>query len=151
MSKYLIFDMDGTIVNLYNVSNWLTMLQEENPFPYEAAMPMYNTKELANIINKLKAKKWQIIVVTWGAKNSSKSYNKKVAKAKKAWLHKYNFPYDKFYFQSYGTQKFKATKKFKGRQILIDDNWQVRKDWPKETIDATKDIIDELQQLLKGE
>lgn len=151
MKKILVFDMDGTIADLYGVENWLSMLRTENPFPYEAAKPLYNMVWLASILKALKGKGWKIAVTTWGAKNASSNYNSIVAKIKKEWLERYDFPFDYFFFQSYGTAKNKATKKFRGRQILIDDNKDIRNAWTGETIDATKDILMELQKLYSQE
>ena len=37
-NKTLVFDMDGTIANLYAVENWLEDLRSENPRPYEVAV-----------------------------------------------------------------------------------------------------------------
>jgi hypothetical protein len=44
--KTLVFDMDGTIANLYGVNNWLGMLREEDPTPYIVAEPMYDMEML---------------------------------------------------------------------------------------------------------
>ena len=147
MKKILVFDMDGTIANLYGVENWLPMLQAENTLPYAIAEPLYNMTWLTSICKALKNKGWKIAITTWGAKNASRNYNKAVAKVKKEWLEKYEFPFDFFFFQSYNTPKNNATKFFGGRQILIDDNQQVRNNWTGETIDATKNILNELQKL----
>ena len=48
MLKMICFDMDGTIADLYGVENWLDMLRNYNPTPYEVAKPMWNMTELAN-------------------------------------------------------------------------------------------------------
>lgn len=148
-NKVLVFDMDGTIADLYGVENWLEMLRAENPFPYVAALPMYNMTWLASILKALKNKGWIIAVTTWGAKNASKRYNKKVACAKKEWLEHYDFPFDYFFYQTYGTSKNIATDFLGGYQILIDDNKEVRNNWTGDTIDATQDILNELQKIYK--
>ena len=49
MRKTLVFDMDGTIADLYGVENWLPMLRAEDPLPYEIAEPIYNMTWLASI------------------------------------------------------------------------------------------------------
>ena len=36
-TKVIVFDMDGTIADLYGVNGWLEMLNAENPKPYEIA------------------------------------------------------------------------------------------------------------------
>lgn len=147
-NKVLVFDMDGTIANLYGVENWLEMLQMENTLPYEIASPMYNMEYLVFILNLLKLQGWIIVVTTWGAKNASIHYNESTAIVKQLWLKKYNFPYDYFFYEKYGTLKNSSSKFLQGRQILIDDNKTVRQDWQGETIDATKNILEELKKLL---
>jgi len=145
--KVLCFDMDGTIANLYEVENWFELLRNENTRPYEIAQPLYDMLELAIIINLLQMNGWKIVVITWGAKGASDTYNKQVAKVKKAWLEKYNFPFDDFCFQEYGTLKNMAISNSYDRQVLVDDNEEVRNAWNGETIDATKDILMELEKL----
>ena len=91
---------------------------------------------------------WKIAVTTWGAKGATDSYNKAVAKVKKEWLERYDFPFDDFFFQPYGESKNIPTEYIKGRKILVDDNEEVRNDWIGETIDATKNILEILQKLV---
>lgn len=148
MFKALVFDMDGTIADLYNVPNWLEMLRAENETPYEVARPMYNMITLADMLETLKEKGWKIIITSWLSKNSSREYDKKVRKAKKTWLDTHSFPYDELHFVKYGTTKADCTRKHGGRQILIDDNEKVRRGWTLgETVDATKNILDTLANL----
>ena len=52
--KILVFDMDGTIADLYGVENWLSLLRAENPLPYEIAKPLYDMDELEQILIQLK-------------------------------------------------------------------------------------------------
>ena len=147
--KALIFDMDGTIANLYGVENWLEYLRAENPLPYEIAEPLYDMATLNALLNELKTIGYKIIVTTWLSMGASKAYNKKVRKAKKEWLNKMNFPYDELHMVKYGTPKTKCTHKYGEGQILVDDNSEVRAKWNLgSTIDATKDIITELMELL---
>ena len=148
-TKMLVFDMDGTIANLYGVSNWLTDLETERTRPYEIAEPMYNMTELSEILNRLRTLGWLVCVTTWLAKNATKEYNKAVTKAKKAWLEKYNFPYDEIHCVKYGTTKANCTRKKADFQILIDDNKKIRDGWTLgNTIDATKNILPFLKNLL---
>ena len=107
MTKALIFDMDGTIANLYGVENWLSDLRNENTRPYEIAEPMYDMDELSDILKTLKSKGWNVVITTWLSKDASKDYNQKVTYAKKDWLKRYNFPYDEIHCIKYGTTKEK--------------------------------------------
>ena len=54
MRKMIVFDMDGTIADLYNVNGWLEMLRAEDPTPYTIAEPMYEMDRLNEILEALK-------------------------------------------------------------------------------------------------
>ena len=145
----LVFDMDGTIADLYGVENWLEMLQNSNTFPYESAKPLYDMTELNNTLNILKEKGWRIAIVTWTAKNTTKEYHKAVNKAKKNWLDNYNFPYDEYHCVKYGTTKANSVRKKADFQILIDDNKKVRDGWTLgTTVNAEHDITLFLKALI---
>ena len=142
MFKALVFDMDGTIADLYGVENWLENLRSENERPYEVAEPFYDMVKLSDILNTFKTKGWTIVITSWLSKESSKEYDNKVRKAKKNWLDKYNFPYDETHFVKYGTTKADCTRKKGGYQILIDDVEKIRKGWTLgDTIDAKNENI----------
>ena len=151
MNKALVFDMDGTIANLYGVEGWLEMLRSEDATPYEVAAPIYAPFALNAVLYALKNKGWKIIITTWLAKGSTKEYDNKVRTAKKNWLERMGFPYDEIHLVKYGTTKANCTRKQGGFQILIDDNEQVRKGWKLgRTIDANNNILDELVALIQG-
>ena len=147
--KTLVFDMDGTIANLYGVENWLQMLRAEDPTPYMVAEPMYDTRMLNRVLELLKAQGWRIVITTWLAKGSTKAYDTLVREAKLAWLEEHNFPFDEVHMVKYGTTKANCTRKLGGYQILIDDNEQVREGWTLgHTINANENILNELAKLL---
>jgi hypothetical protein len=148
-TKVIVFDMDGTIADLYGVNGWLDMLNAENPKPYEIARPMYDMVELAEILNELKEIGYIIAVTTWLAMGSTREYDRQVRLAKLAWLEKYNFPYDEIHLVKYGTTKANCTRKLGGYQILVDDNEKVRNGWNLgTTINANENIIEQLRMLL---
>ena len=149
MTKTLVFDMDGTIADLYGVENWLADLRAENPRPYVEAKPLYNMDILNSLLKLLKAEGWGVVVTTWLAKDSTKEYDRLVREAKLAWLEKYNFPYDEIHLVKYGTTKANCTRKKGGLQILVDDNEKVRAVWNLgTTINANENILAELVKLL---
>ena len=149
LNKTLVFDMDGTIANLYGVNDWLEMLRAEDPTPYIIAKPMYNVNILNFILNQLKADGWKIVITTWLAKGSTKHYDTLVREAKLAWLEEHNFPFDEVHMVKYGTTKANCTRKLGGFQILVDDNEKVRKGWTLgATIDANENILEILEKLL---
>lgn len=152
MAKVLVFDMDGTIADLYGVKGWLEDLRAYNPRPYVKAKPLYDMDALNGILNALKEQGWTIAVTTWLAKDSTKAYDDEVRKAKLEWLEKYDFPYDEIHLVKYGTTKANCTRKLGLGQILVDDNEKVRKGWKLgDTINAQNDIMYELAQILYNE
>ena len=147
--KTLVFDMDGTIANLYGVDRWLDMLRAEDPTPYRIANPIYNIETLNALLRLLKRKGWRIVVTTWLAKGSTKHYDNLVRMAKLEWLEMHNFPFDEVHMVKYGTTKANCTRHYGGFQILIDDNEKVRKGWTLgDTINANENILVELEKLL---
>ena len=149
MKKMIVFDMDGTIADLYGVKGWLDDLHTEKTRPYDVAEPMYNMEELVNLLNRLREIGWMIAVTTWLAKDATKEYNKAVTKAKKAWLAKYNFPYDEIHCVKYGRTKADCTRNKADFQILIDDNKKVRDGWTLgTTVNAQFDIMNFLKALV---
>lgn len=152
MKKLLVFDMDGTIADLYNVPNWLEDLESYNPRPYKIAKPMYDMDYLRCLLELLKEKKeYEIAITTWLSRDTTEKYDLEVTQVKKEWVDSYKFPYDYFYAVPYGTPKHKVTSATE-QHIIIDDNEEVRLQWDGISIDATKNIIPILEKLLeKGE
>lgn len=151
MNKVLVFDMDGTIANLYGVDNWLSMLRAFNPTPYAIAEPMYDMGKLVGLLNTLKKNGWRIAVTSWLSKESNPDYDAAVRIAKINWLDAFSFPYDEIHLVKYGTTKANCTRKLGGYQILVDDNKKVRDGWTLgATIDATTNIMDALESLLSA-
>jgi phosphoserine phosphatase len=147
--KVLVFDMDGTIADLYGVQGWLEDLRNENPRPYEMAKPMYDMEMLGYILEILKVQGWKVVVTSWLAKGSTKEYDEMVRKTKREWLARYQFPVDEIHLVKYGTTKANCTRRLGGYQILVDDNAEVRKGWTLgETINANENILEKLVDLL---
>lgn len=151
MTKALVFDMDGTLANLYAVQDWLQKLRAYDETPYRDAAPLYDAQALVPLINKLKAAGFRIIVTSWLSKESTKEYDKKVRQAKREWLKNYGFPYDEIHLVKYGTPKIKCSRKKADYQILVDDNAEVRQAWPFDCIDANQNILPALEDLLVKE
>lgn len=151
-NKTLVFDMDGTIADLYGVENWLDKLLAEDASPYTEARAFYTDEVLNSMLDTLKACGWRIVVTTWLCKGSSKTYDKMVREAKLEWLDRHNFPYDEIHLVKYGTTKANCTRRHGGYQILVDDNEAVRKGWTLgDTIDANENILVALARIVAEE
>lgn len=153
MQKAIYFDMDGTVADLYNVSNWLEKLRNSDVSPYVEAAPLVDMEKLNNILQQFVAIGFVVGVISWSAMNGSKEYNKETRKAKKAWI-KANMPsVSEFHVVKYGTSKHTVAK-VRG-SILVDDNAKVRKAWERYTeenytIDASdsQKLLENLQKVL---
>lgn len=155
MIKEIVWDLDGTIVNLYGVNGWLEMLRAYDPTPYEVAEPMWDMAVLADVLRKLQAFGVVISIVTWLSKESTPEYDKAVREAKKEWLDRYGFPYDHFHGVKYGATKADSVRKRLDdgdEAILFDDNAKVRQGWHLgATYDPVKEnIIEILRELARG-
>lgn len=151
-NRTLVFDMDGTIANLYGVENWLADLRTYNARPYIVAEPMYDMEVLVALLEVLKCQGWRIAVTSWLSMESTAEYDRAVRIAKREWLEKYNFPFDEIHLVKYGTTKANCTRHLGGYQILVDDNEKVRQGWNLGgTINANENIIEKLVDLLLTE
>ena len=152
MNKTLVFDMDGTLVDLYGVENWLADLRAYNPRPYIVAKPMYDIELLNAVLLALKSLGWRIAVTSWLSKESTPQYDTEVRLAKRESLERMNFPFDEIHLVKYGTTKANCTRHLGGYQVLVDDNEDVRKGWTLGgTINANENIIPMLIELLVAE
>lgn len=124
--KIINFDLDGTIADLYGVTNWLDYLIAKDETPYAIAKPLINMNVLARLLNKLQNKGYEINIISWLSKNSNSEYDKKVTKAKKNWLKKHlkSVKFDNVYIVPYGTPKHEIA-----NGILFDDEERNRTAW----------------------
>ena len=124
------FDLDGTIADLYGFSGWLDCLQNEQTDPYTEAGLLVDGDQFRNFLAAGKAAGVLFGVISWGAKNASKDYQKAIRRAKIDWLKKNNLLeyFDELHIIKYGTPKNRAAKNRTG--VLIDDElqrWNVEK------------------------
>ena len=150
MKKFVWFDMDGTISNLYGVNNWLEMLRSFDPTPYAEAEVMLNMSLLARLLNRVQSAGYGIGIISWLSKCPTPEYNEAVTTAKVAWLNKHlkSVCFDEIYIVDYGTPKsdFMET----DDDILFDDEEQNRNSWEGEAYEPD-DIIKVLKNLLNEE
>lgn len=126
MEKIINLDLDGTIADLYGVTNWLDYLIAKDPTPYIVAKPLVNMSTLARILNRLQRKGWKINIISWLSKNSDIEYDTAVTNAKKMWLSKHlkSVTFDNIYIVPYGTPKQSISS-----GILFDDEIGNRENW----------------------
>lgn len=145
MKRTIYFDMDGTIADLYGVTNWLNYLKEENTLPYEIAKPLLRLSALAKILNRLQREGFKIGIISWLSKNGTDEYNTAVTAAKENWLKKHlkSVQFDEIHICNYGTPKVKyCNSKF---DILFDDEEQNRNNWGGKAYD-----VNNILEILKG-
>ena len=112
------FDLDGTIANLYAVEGWLPMLRSGDPTPYKVAEPMLNMSAFARLLHKAQRLGYEIVVLSWLAKNSTAEYDNAVTMAKLEWLkiHLPSVEWNEIIIVPYGTPKHEVSS-----GVLFDD------------------------------
>ena len=146
----IMFDMDGTIANLYAVENWLPRLRASDPTPYVEAEVMLNMSLLARYLNKLQKLGYEIGIISWTSKGGSEEYNEAVTSAKLNWLHQHlsSVSFDIMEIVDYGTPKQNYSDS--EEDILFDDNEEIRQDWTGEAYEPSE-ILKVLAELLQRE
>lgn len=127
--KAIYFDMDGTIADLYAVTNWLSSLENEHTKPYREAKSLINMRELGKIINHLQNIGYHVGIVSWLSKCGSEEYNTKVTETKTKWLaeHLGAVEFNEIKIVPYGTPKSTVVQYPEG--VLFDDEERNRKEW----------------------
>ena len=149
-----IFDMDGTIADLYHVENWLPKLRAYDPSPYKEAAPMWDMDRLNTVLEALQALGHTVTVVSWLSKESTVEYNRSTRAAKRTWLREQGFPFDEIHLVKYGTPKSKFSRP-DAINIFFDDSEEVAKEVSKRagTIRINPEKIDivEFLEMFLGE
>lgn len=146
----LVWDMDGTIADLYSVNEWEPKLRASDPSPYLEAAPLVDLDKLRELLQYAKSINIRIITVSWGSMGGTVEYGREVRKAKKEWLEKHCPELlEELHVVKYGTDKYSLCEGL--RAVLIDDNETVRASWPFDTIDASDSVtmLDELSSMLR--
>ena len=121
------FDMDGTIADLYGVTDWLPAILARDTRPYEVARGIGNLALIARLLNQVQKNGHEIGIISWTAKNAPAEYNARIYAAKVGWLGKHlpSVNWDTILVKPYGTDKKVAT----GGGILFDDEKPNRETW----------------------
>ena len=150
MINSIVFDMDGTIADLYGLPNWLERLRDSDPNAYLECSPLVDMEQLDNLIARYQAQGVAVEVVSWGAMGGSNDYLASTAIAKRQWLKRHlKSRLNAVYVVPYGTPKHSVVAD-SASSILVDDNKSVRDQWSGETLDATnsKGMMDALAHLI---
>lgn len=141
----IFFDMDGTIADLYGVTNWLEYLLNANVLPYRIAKPLVRLNSLARILNRLQREGYKLGIISWTAKCGSEDYNKAVTAEKMVWLKKHlaSVQFDEIHIVKYGTPKENFIKT--ENDILFDDEKANRDNWTGKAFD-----VDAIIEILKS-
>ena len=126
-SKWIYFDMDGTLNRFYEVNGWLDMLIDSNPAPYKLAAPLVNMNKLARKLNQLQRAGYKLGIISWLSKSSTPEYDEAVTAAKLWWLKKHlnSVNWDEINIVAYGRNKWEVC----GEGILFDDEAPNREAW----------------------
>lgn len=141
-------DMDGTIADLYGVSNWLEYLENEDITPYKEAKPLVNLSLLARYLNKIQQSGKEIAILSWLSKSGSNEYNEAVAEVKRNWLAKHmpSVRWNEIIIIPYGEPKKNYCRS--PLDILFDDELHNRKDWGNDNAYPETAIFDVLKELI---
>lgn len=153
-TKMVVFDMDGTLADLYGVPEWLAKLSASDCSPYEEAAPMCDFSLMRELLADLREFGVVTSVISWNSRSGDSDYHRRVRRAKLHWLKRHGLTFDYFHVVKYGTPKHQIAKRdFNDVDIiatLFDDDENVRDAW---TLGAainpeTENINDALYNLL---
>ena len=122
MSKWIWFDMDGTLCDLYAVPDLWEKVRIYDPTPYRKARPMLNFSAFAHQANALQRKGYRIGVISWTSMTATPAYHEAIVAAKQAWLrmHLPSVQWDAVLITPYGTPKWQVCQP----GLLFDDDEQ---------------------------
>ena len=124
MMNTIYFDMDGTLAALFFIKGFSEALKAGDTTPYTIAKPLFDTDMMATVIAALKAKGYDIGIISYVDDKNLETGTK----AKKDWLTHY-FPYAnpaKIHIVTKATPKSAYCTK---GDVLVDDAKANRDDW----------------------
>jgi hypothetical protein len=138
MKKFrLIFDMDGTIADLYSEIDWLHKLQTSQPI-FRGLKTIGKFDEIREALKVLKeiAPETEVVICSWLPMYATVEYSEACTIEKMGWLRDKGF--DEFaegmFILPYGTNKQIATcEDGETVNILFDDNAEVRAEFTENT------------------
>ena len=152
MARKILFDLDGTVADLYGTENWLELLLNETKGLFRNLKVMHDKTRLNSIVEQLIKNGDTVEVVTWTPKNVSREYINIVEQEKREWVNEHLPQIEKIHCLDYGTPKQKANFKKVKNLILVDDNSEVNQMWDtptqRKSILADENLLNNLQALL---
>ena len=155
MSKKIFFDLDGTLYDLYNIENWLELLQNEDATVFERGNFIGDYDEFIAYVKELMFKGYTFGVISWLPMYATPEFENECAKVKETWVKKYLPFVDEMTFQRYGTPKQNAIQRKAKTMYLLDDSKEVGRVWatPKQRIHFLVDedftAVDILEEILE--
>ena len=130
------FDLDGCLVGLYDVPNWLEYLIAEDTTPYEIAEPLLRLSALARKLNAMQRNGYNLGVISWLSREATAEYNEAVTEAKLNWLAKHlpSVRWDYIDIVPYGTPKETFCRT--AEDVLFDDEERNRNNWTGKAYDV---------------
>ena len=122
-NSHIIFDLDGTLYDLYS-DNWLDKIKNEDPSVFTEGRALVNLDKLNKKIEIFQKLGCTFAVVTWLPMGATDKYKKECYSAKMNWCKK-NLPtINEINIIDYGIGKHLYRKKDKFN-YLIDDNLEI--------------------------
>ena len=143
----IMFDMDGTIANLYAVESWLIKIRANDPSPYEEAQVMVNMSLLARYLHKAQQAGYKIGIISYVSRIPSPEYDAQVERAKREWLarHLPSITWDEINICHHDIPKSHFMED--DEDILFDDEEENRDEWGNNAF-APEDMFEVLKHLL---
>jgi len=138
--RTMYFDMDGTLANLYGVTNVFRRLDNNDASTYLEAAP---TPQYVEMLKSAKDMGYRVGIITAGSRfppdtpqEVKDKMNEDTEEAKIEWLKKYDiWPLlSSFQFIPYGVNKYSVAKDKTG--VLVDDEDKVLNQWFSDRIKA---------------
>lgn len=139
MNKVVYFDMDGTIADLYGVTNCFKRLDALDASVYADAKPI---DKYINMLKEFKHMGYKVIILTCLGMISDPKFDKETIHNKGVWLDKYvgrEYIDERIYIPN--TKHKESYTNMFGKGILVDDDTKVLCNWNFDRIQAINNNV----------